>query len=242
MQKNGHNYKPSTPITDDIVENDRLANDLRGFGIPGIIVLVIIIFSGTVMVGKISLPLGAILVLIWTKLSLTPWSAIGYTKPRSWFITIITGIAFGVLFKLFMKALIMPLLGADSVNQSYNYLVGNNALLPFAIWAMLMAGFGEETVFRGFLFERLSRLFGKGSFSMMWTILITSTIFGLGHYFNQGWWGVLHAAIFGVVFGIIYARTKQLFMLMIAHASFDLAALVIIYYDLEKEVAELFFK
>ena len=57
-----------------------------------------------------------------------------------------------------MKAFLMPLLGADPVNQAYHFLVGNRALLPQGVWAMLAAGFGEETVFRGYAFERLGKL------------------------------------------------------------------------------------
>ncbi|HUL68950.1 MAG TPA: CPBP family intramembrane glutamic endopeptidase, partial [Gemmatimonadales bacterium] len=60
-----------------------------------------------------------------------------------------------------MKGVIMPLLGAPPINPVYHYLTRNSALLPAAIWAMLVAGFGEETVFRGFLFERFGKLFGS---------------------------------------------------------------------------------
>jgi len=43
-----------------------------------------------------------------------------------------------------------------------HYLAGNRAALPGAIWMMIVsAGFGEETVFRGFLFERLGKLLGS---------------------------------------------------------------------------------
>ena len=33
-------------------------------------------------------------------------------------------------------------------------------MLPLATYAMIRAGFSEETVFRGFLFERLGKLLG----------------------------------------------------------------------------------
>ena len=39
------------------------------------------------------------------------------------------------------------------------------AALPAAVYAMIVgAGFGEETVFRGYLFERFGKLFGSGVF------------------------------------------------------------------------------
>src|SRR5476649_2087503 len=93
----------------------------------------------------------AVLVLLWAQWSRTPWREIGYVRPRSWIGDVAIGIAFGCAFKLVMKALVMPLLGADPINQTYHYLVGNPAMLPGAVLTMLAAGFGEETVFRGFL-------------------------------------------------------------------------------------------
>lgn len=220
----------------------QFAAELRGFGPVGIIAIILIIFSGNVFIGNVVLPIGAILVLLWMRLSHTPWREIGYIRPKSWILSLVVGLAFGILFKLIMKAVVMPVLGADPVNQAYHYLKGNTAMLPAAIWAMLVAGFGEETVFRGWLFERLGKLFGNSIWAKTWMILISAVIFGLGHYANQGVPGVEQALIFGIVFGAIFATTGRLFMLMVAHAAFDLTALAIIYSGLESEVAHFLFK
>ena len=45
----------------------------------------------------------------------------------------------------------------------------------------------------------------------------------------------------GLVYGAIFARTGRLWMLIAAHAAFDLTALAIIYWDLEADVAHLVF-
>jgi len=45
----------------------------------------------------------------------------------------------------------------------------------------------------------------------------------------------------GLVFGGIYTLTGQLFMLMVAHAAFDVMAVALIYWNLESRVAHLFF-
>jgi len=108
-------------------------------------------------------PLSALLVLGWTWRSRTPWREIGYVRPKSWIGTLAIGIVFGSAFKLLMKAIVMPLLGADPINQAYHYLEGNRAAIPGALFAMTVgAGFGEETVFRGYMFERLGKVFGRG--------------------------------------------------------------------------------
>ena len=77
----------------------------------------------------------------------------------------------------------MPLLGADPINHAYHYLAGNRAALPGMLYAIIVgAGFGEETVFRGYMFERLGKLFGPGAWAKMSIVLLTSALFGLAHY------------------------------------------------------------
>jgi hypothetical protein len=44
-----------------------------------------------------------------------------------------------------------------------------------------------------------------------------------------------------LIFGSIFAVTGPIFMLMIAHAAFDLTALWMIYYGLETRIAHLIF-
>jgi CAAX protease family protein len=189
----------------------------------------------------VSLPIGAVLVLLWVRLSHTSWGEIGYVKPKRWIITAIGGIVFGITFKFLMKVIVMPLLNADPINQVYHFLAANRALLPAAIWAMLVAGFAEETIFRGFMFERLGKLLGTGLTAKTLIVLITSALFAFGHY-NQGITGVVQAAITGLAFGIIFAATGRIWFVMIAHAAFDLTALGIIYWNLENKVAHLVFK
>jgi membrane protease YdiL (CAAX protease family) len=218
--------------------DDRLAADLRGFGPLGILAILVILAGNALVV-----PLSAVLVLVWAWRSRTPWREIGYVRPTSWIRTLAVGIAFGVAFKLLMKIVVMPLLGADPINQPYHYLVGNRAALPAALYAVTVgAGFGEETVFRGYAFERLGRLFGSALWAKTLIVLITSAWFGLDHYAVQGLAGVQQATIVGLVYGTIFAVTGQIWMLMFAHAAFDLTAVAIIYWDLESTLAHLMFR
>jgi membrane protease YdiL (CAAX protease family) len=217
--------------------DDSFAAALRGFGPLGIVAILIILGGNGLFV-----PLSAILVLVWVPLSRTPWREIGYVRPSSWILTVAAGLALGIAFKLLMKAIVMPLLGAPAVNHVFHYLVGNTAALPAAIFAMIVgAGLGEETVFRGYLFERFGKLFGSGIWARVLIVLLTSIWFGLAHYSLQGLAGVEQGTIFGLVFGTIMAITGRIWMLMIAHAAFDLTALAIIYWNLESRVAHFFF-
>jgi len=218
---------------------DRVATALRGFGPLGILALLVILLAGNYPIA----PFGALLALVWVRWSRTPWREIGYVPPKSWTQDLALGLAFGIVFKLLMKALVMPLFGAPAINPAYHYLTGNQAALPGAAYLMIVGGgFGEETVFRGYLFERLGKLFGGSVAARTASVILSAGLFGLYHYREQGLAGVEQASITGLVFGTIFAVTGRLWMVMAVHAAFDLTALAIIYWNVESAVAHLIFK
>ena len=218
--------------------DDPVAASLRGFGPLGLLAILLIVLSSFIFK-----PLSAILVLAWAWRSHTPWREIGYVRPKSWLGTLAIGIVFGCAFKLLMKAIVMPLLGAPAINSAYHYLAGNWAALPGVVFTMIVsAGFAEETLFRGYLFERLGKIFGTGAVARVSIVLLTSVLFALGHYVNLGPPGVEQAMITGLVFGTIFAITGRIWMVMVAHAAFDLASVAIIYWNVESAVAHLVFK
>jgi len=215
------------------VTRDRFASALRGFGPIGLLAIAVIL-AGSVA----GPPFAAGLVFVWAWLSRTPWREIGFSRPKRWSTTLVIGIAFGILFKLVMKAVVMPLFGAPAINPAYHYLAGNTAALPGMILAVIFgAGFGEEIFFRGYLFERLGKLFrAKAAI-----LAITSLWFGLVHYQGQGVAGVEQAIITGLVLGGIYLAAGHLWISILAHIAFDLTAVAIIYFDVEAAVAHLLF-
>jgi membrane protease YdiL (CAAX protease family) len=99
-----------------------------------------------------------------------------------------------------------------------------------------------ETLFRGFAFERLRRLLANSRRATIAIVVLTSLLFGLVHYPDQGLPGVQQAVVVGIVLGSIFARTGSLVMPMVVHAAFDLTALWIIYWDLEEEIARFIFR
>lgn len=223
------------PSAEPIRPDDPFGAALRGFGPLGLVAILVILAGNALFV-----PLSAILVLLWAQRAHLPWRDIGFVSPRSWIGGLAVGVAFGIALKLLMKAIVMPLLGADPVNQAYHHLVGNTAAIPAMLYLIIIgAGFGEETVWRGWMFERLGRLLGSGVGAKTAIVFIAAFLFGLVHYPEQGVPGVQQATIVGLVFGGIYARTGRLWMLMCAHAAFDLTALALIYWNVETDVARL---
>lgn len=219
--------------------DDATAAALRGFGPLGIVAILVILLIGNYPFA----PVSAILVLVWVWRSRTPWGEIGYARPKNWIASVVIGIVFGCAFKFLMKMIVMPMLGAPAINQAYHYLTGNRAALPGMMYAVIVgAGFGEETIFRGYLFERFGKLFGPSMWAKTLIVLITSLWFGAEHYSVQGLAGAEQATIVGLVFGAIIAVTGRIFVLMIAHAAFDVTAVAMIYWNLESKVAHLVFK
>jgi len=218
--------------------SDRLAARLRGFGPLGLLAILAILAANLIFA-----PLSAVLVLVWARASRTPWRELGFVRPRSWTATVGLGVAAGIAFKLAMKSIVMPLLGAPPINQRYAYLTGNTAALPGIVLAVIVsAGLGEEIVFRGYLFERLGKLLGTEVWARAVIVVLTAVLFGLGHYADQGLPGVEQATITGLAFGTAFAATGRIWPVVIAHAAFDLAAVAIIYWGVESSVAHAFFK
>ncbi|HEY5094706.1 MAG TPA: type II CAAX endopeptidase family protein [Candidatus Eremiobacteraceae bacterium] len=216
---------------------DRFAKELRGFGPLGVVAIVVILASQTLA------PLSAILVLLWVTLSRTPWAEIGYVRPRSWLVEATAGIALGVVLKFLLKIIVMPLLGADAINRTYHYIVGNPAAAISEILPLIIVGgFAEETVFRGYLFERFGKLIGKSIVAKSGTVLVTALFFASLHFYDQGFAGVEQAIFTGLVFGTVFSSTGRIWIVMCAHAAYDLTALAIIYWNLESEFAHLVFK
>ena len=184
----------------------------------------------------------AVLVLAWVQLSRTPWRALGFVQPKSWAVTAAAGVVLGVTLKLIMKAVVMPLLGTDPINHVYHYVAGNPVAFAGMALTVIVGGFGEELVYRGFLFERLGKLLGSGPLAKTGIVLITSALFALAHLYDQGIPGVEQALFTGLVFGSIFAVTGRIWIPMIAHAVFDLTALAFIYWNVEPIVAHFIFK
>jgi membrane protease YdiL (CAAX protease family) len=218
-------------------EDEAFADKLRGFGPLGVLAFVVIAAIGPVLE-----PLGTVLVLAWVNASHTSWREIGFVRPKHWGRITIFGVVFGCTLKIVLKAFVMPLLGAATANQTYHYLAGNSAAVLVMALYILVASFNEETVFRGFVFERLGKWLGSGLSATIATVLMSSAWFAAVHYLEQGVEGVEQAVFTGLAFGTIFAVTRQIWIPMVAHAAYDLTAIAIVYWNIESTIAHLVFR
>lgn len=209
------------------------ATSLRELGPIGIVAAIIVVGANLVMA-----PLGAVLALVWKWAADVPWADLGFRRPRSWAVTLLSGVIGGILFKLLMKALVIPLLGGPAINAHFHFIAGNQSQLVSMIGAsILVAGFGEEIVYRGFLFDRLGRAFGNSRGPTALIVLLTAALFAVIHIPEQGVYGAVQAAFTGLAFGTIYAATRNLWVPIIIHATFDITAVLLIYFQVEAAVA-----
>jgi membrane protease YdiL (CAAX protease family) len=202
------------------------------FGLVGIITIIVILLAGNLA--------GAALVLIWASVTGTPWRDLGFVRPQHGAIDVVIALVAGVFFKILMKALVMPLLGFGAINSTYHYLTGNTAaLLMTLLWVIVGGGFGEELIWRGFLFERLGAFLGPRAHAKIVIVVVTSILFALAHDWDQGVPGAVQATITGLVFGTTYARIRTIWPVMVAHAAFDVAAVLMIYWNLEEPIGRI---
>jgi membrane protease YdiL (CAAX protease family) len=225
-------------VTEPLSTRQMMAARLRGTGLTGIAALLVI--SATAVLFT---PAAAVLILLWAWVSKTPWRSLGLYRPRSWFVAIGVGVALGIVEKLLMKAVIMPLLGAPAVNPHFGYLADKpRAALFFALYAIVGAGFAEELLFRGYLIERIEKLLATVAWKQSIAILISTVIFASLHY-QQGAAGVENAAILGLLAALIYVGFgRNLWPLVVMHAIYDLLSLCLIYFHLEEAAAHLVFR
>jgi membrane protease YdiL (CAAX protease family) len=115
--------------------------------------------------------------------------------------------------------------------SKYNYLQGNTMMLVISlIGSYIVATFGEEVVYRGFLITRLEELFGLSkSLSLIAALVLSSIIFGLAH-FEWGLTGMVQTTGMGAALGISYLLVRrQLWPLILAHGYMDTILMVQLY-------------
>ncbi|PZR73714.1 MAG: hypothetical protein DLM73_10170 [Chthoniobacterales bacterium] len=126
--------------------------------------------------------------------------------------------ALAVFFVVLLRGcfgLLQHLLGQSSANAAF---LLPNGPLESALWVAvsIVAGVGEEIVYRGYLQRQLWALCG----SLPLAILLQALIFGIGHAY-QGWRPALITAIYGLAFGLLAAWRKSIVPGAIAHTCVD---------------------
>ncbi len=202
--------------------------------------LQIAIFAGIVVADALGyVPITQTIFLlpfIWLALWLGKerWSTIGFTLPNGAGRWIAIGAAIGVLLEVFAVFVTTPaisrLFGVEPDYSSFAEVQGNLTLLiVFLVLSWVLAAFGEEICFRGFLMKRLAQVFGESSFAWIVSLVLASALFGWGHT-EQGVSGWIQEGLAGLWLGILFLATgRNLLVPIVAHGVSNTVAFVLIY-------------
>ena len=175
--------------------------------------------------------------LIWLMLRLSGgrWSEIGFARPDNFGWAIGVGVLAGVLMELLAVLVTTPLIssffGTGPNYSEFKKIRGNLPLLfIFLGLSWTLAAFGEEICFRGFLMNRLARIFGESTVAWISALLLSSILFGWGHT-EQGASGWIQEGLSGLILGVLFLfSNRNLVVPIVAHGISNTLAFVLIYF------------
>ncbi len=137
------------------------------------------------------------------------------------------GFFIGYVGYALVAQLIVNMINADSKVESFP------AILTFVI-TMFLVGAAEELLFRGVILNLLLDRFSNTRRGVLLAVLFDGLIFGCAHFgnlsagvnFSSILIQVITAGLLGAIFAIVYARTKNIWFVILAHAAVDFAALL----------------
>ncbi len=177
-----------------------------------------------------------LLLLGWASLRLRNlrWRSVGLTPPRNWLRTLALGAVFGLLmegFELFVsQPLIVRFTGRQPDFSAFQAIHGNIKLLVlFLALVWILAAFGEEMVWRGYLMNRVADLGRHTRLAWIISLFAVNLVFGTAHAY-QGISGILDEGLMGILLGILYFVTgRNLFAPVIAHGVQDSVDMLLIF-------------
>jgi hypothetical protein len=165
------------------------------------------------------------------------WRDVGLRRPEKWLPTIGLALLIGVGYQLLDIYLIAPLLERFTRQpidlSQFSMIKGNlSALIAFLILTWTEAAFIEEMFFRGYLFNRLTDLFGNQRIGISVALVLSSLAFSLAHGY-QGLTGVLDTFLAGLLLGLLYLLARRnLWLPILTHGIIDTLGFLLIFFSL----------
>jgi CAAX protease family protein len=162
------------------------------------------------------------------------WKQIGFARYGTWGKTLLLGIVSGValeVFDLFGKQPLLTRLMHKPPDLSGFLAVRGN--LKFALFGIaliwVLAAFGEELVYRGYLMNRVADFFHGSRAAWILSLVIVSAVFGYAHN-AQGWTGIVEEGTDGLILGLMYmACRRNLAVPIVAHGVCDTIDIVLLF-------------
>lgn len=175
-------------------------------------------------------------VLAWISLRLRGlrWKDIGLARLRAWGPMLAAGVVAGIgmeLLELFVtQPLLVRIIGKMPDLTPFLALRGNSKLLLLGLlFSWTLAAFGEETVYRGYLMNRVAGLANNSRTAWLVSLVLVSALFGFSH-FGQGITGQIENAIDGLLLGLLYLGCgRNLWVPIIAHGITDTVDITLLF-------------
>lgn len=161
------------------------------------------------------------------------WNSLGLAKPvPAWIVVAGAAAVYGA--NLALGEYVAPALAqwVSPVRQAsfMSYIRGNAP--GFALWltiGIVVGGFMEECLFRGFLLDRVARALGGSGIAIAAGVAAQAVLFGMLHFY-AGWFASIFAGLAALASGIVYLLVKRnLWPLVLAHAAWNAVALYGVY-------------
>jgi len=203
---------------------------------------VILAFIGlTIWKDNIAYFLGIVfvLLLLWSKK--WDWNNIGLIKPSSWkkvwlqaiYLSVTLLVVIDIIFTPFLELLFEEQVDVSALDGLRGNLI---SYIIFIVFMWVFAAFGEEFVYRGLLVKRLGLLLGGNRYAIWIAVIISSILFGMAHKY-QGIMGMINTGTVGLIFGIIFIKSKnKLWLTILTHGVYDVIGITLIYLDKDKEI------
>ena|SRR5215471_2971969 len=162
------------------------------------------------------------------------WRAIGLTRNRTWAKTLALGFVLGLLMEALELFVTQPFLVRVLHKQPdfsvFRSVTGNWKLtLLFIALAWILAAFGEEMVYRGYLMNRVADLLKRTRTAWIISLFAVNIGFGMAHGY-QGITGLIDEGLMGVLLGVMYLRTgRNLAVPIVAHGVADTVDFLLIF-------------
>lgn len=162
------------------------------------------------------------------------WRGIGLVRPKNWNLTLVLGIGGGCAYQFLSLYVIEPLIGriTGSLPDLSNFAAikgDTQFLLTWLAITWTIAAFGEETIYRGYMMNRVADFFRNSKRGWLIGILFSGALFGAIHYY-QGLSGTLSTGISGLFFGAYFlASGRNLWASILAHGVSNSIGFVLIF-------------
>jgi len=216
---------------------DRLGRPLRDSKVAaGLELLVVPLLLGLQAAGMFAKPKLPLLFFGWLSLWLrrVGWRRIGLSRPASWPATVGAAILAGLVYNALDIEVILPLLrrltGTPLDLTEIGSLKGNTGMLLLLTAVSWISGaFPEELLYRGYILNRLTDLFGRTAAGSAVSVALVSVAFGLAHH-AQGVTGVFDNVLAGLFFaGLYLASGRNLWLPILAHGIVDTSSVILLY-------------